>query len=175
MDPEIDAMSNIAAAIEPLEPEARERVLRWVADRFELDLGATTRKYAKPGANPLAEHEEVRRSDDADGEYEHLGDLYDAASPRSDADKALVAALWLQKYEGQDSLESQPVNTALKHLGHGIGNITRAFTALKGTKPALVIQLEKQGKTKQARKRYKVTRAGEAHVESMIASASNAA
>lgn len=174
MDPEIDAMSNIAAAIEPLEPEARERVLRWVADRFELNLGTAARKHAKPGPTPPAERAEPNGSGGA-GEYEHFGDLYDAVSPSSDADKALVAAVWLQKYEGQDSVESQPVNTALKHLGHGIGNITRAFTALKGTKPALVIQLEKQGKTKQARKRYKVTRAGEAHVETMIANASNGA
>ena len=41
-----------------------------------------------------------------------------------------------------------------------------------GAKPQLAIQLKKSGNAKQARKKYKVTKAGIAKVEEMMASES---
>jgi DNA-binding PadR family transcriptional regulator len=65
-------------------------------------------------------------------------------------------------------VEAQRVNTELKQLGHGVSNITRAFDALKSQKPALIMQTRKEGTSKQARKKYKVTTEGKKAVERML-------
>jgi hypothetical protein len=57
-------------------------------------------------------------------------------------------------------------------MGHGIGNITDAFNAAKEQKPALVMQTQKSGASKQARKRYKLTLMGIRRVESRLNGAS---
>jgi hypothetical protein len=65
-------------------------------------------------------------------------------------------------------VEAQAVNTRLKDLGHGVGNITRAFEALKDEKPALIVQTKKEGSTQQARKKFRVTAEGKKKVEGML-------
>jgi hypothetical protein len=60
----------------------------------------------------------------------------------------------------EQDFEAQRVNTLLKHLGLGVGNITRSLESLKSRKPQHVVQLRKSGTARQARKRYKVTAAG---------------
>jgi hypothetical protein len=86
-------------------------------------------------------------------------------------DKALVVAYWLQVRGGAADIDAQTANTELKHLGHGISNVTRAFEGLKSQKPALMIQLRKEGSTQQARKRFKVTAEGRKSVERMLTAA----
>jgi DNA-binding PadR family transcriptional regulator len=49
-----------------------------------------------------------------------------------------------------------------------VSNITRARDGLKARQPQLVIQVQKSGKSKQARKRYKVTSAGKTEVRRML-------
>ncbi len=70
--------------------------------------------------------------------------------------------------QGADSFDSQSANTALKNLGHAIANITMALGALIKQKPALVLQTKKSGKSRQARKTFKLTVAGIKAVEDMI-------
>jgi hypothetical protein len=96
-----------------------------------------------------------------------VAEYYDAANPKTDAEKTLVVAAWRQEVLGESSVESQSVNNELKHLGYGIGNVTRAFDVLKEQKPALVIQIQKSGTSKQARKKFKVTRVGLQRVQDM--------
>ena len=62
----------------------------------------------------------------------------------------------------------------LKNQGHPIGNITRAFDTLRESRPAYVSQLEKAGKTKQARKKMKLTVTGIRKVEEMMKAAREA-
>ena len=71
--------------------------------------------------------------------------------------------------QGEADFDAQSVNTKLKHLGHGVGNITQALDVLKDRRPQLIVQLRKSGTTKQARKKYKVTTAGKSAVEAMLA------
>ena len=75
---------------------------------------------------------------------------------------------WFQFRESLAEFDSQKVNSQLKHMGHGVTNITSAFTSLKEQKPALVMQTKKAGKSQQARKRYKLTSAGKQAVEAML-------
>jgi DNA-binding PadR family transcriptional regulator len=56
----------------------------------------------------------------------------------------------------------------MKHLGHGVKNITSALSSLMNEKPQRVVQLKKSGSTKQARKQYKVTEAGKNAVRRML-------
>ena len=60
------------------------------------------------------------------------------------------------------------MNALLKNHGHPVSNITRAFDLLRESKPAYAAQLEKNGKSQQARKKMKLTTAGIRKVEAVI-------
>ncbi len=87
-------------------------------------------------------------------------------SPNDDAARVLVAATY-EARNGSESFTAQQVNGQLKHLGHRVDNITRAIDQLMAQRPAPVVQLKKQGTTRQARKVYKVTETGLRQVERM--------
>lgn len=119
-DPEIDAMSAVAAALSELEEEAQGRVLRWAAERYGVALAVASRRAATG-----------RRDDDGygDGEitdeeiaeeapaYKHFAELFAATSPKTNEDKALVAAYWVQVHEGHATWASRLLNAELKNLG----------------------------------------------------------
>ena len=79
-------------------------------------------------------------------------------------------AYWLQEMQEEKlpSVTGQQVNKELKNLGHGANNITRVFDGLIATSPQQVIRTRKSGTTKQARKSYKVTKAGIARVNELL-------
>lgn len=159
---ELEAMKKVAEAIGDLEPEAQSRVLNWAADHYSISgISASTAQQASSVNTPEA------TAPVQDG-FETIGELFAHAQPGSDAEKSLVAGYWLQIEQGNSDFATQDVNSELKHLGYGIGNITRAFESLKKTRPQQVIQLRKAGTSKQARKTFKVTDAGRKVVESMI-------
>jgi hypothetical protein len=162
-DREIQAMERIQTALDPLDPEARQRVLQWASGRFELAFTSQRGPNLKGGEN-----EEGSRNGTGDSAFETFADLCHAAGPRTDPERALVGGYWLQVLGGANSFSAQPVNTELKQLGHAVGNITDALTALMERKPALVLQVQKRGKSKQARKVYKLTTPGIRRVNDMI-------
>lgn len=174
VDPEIAAMSAVSTALAQLDDDQRDRVVRWAAERFAIGLPARG-AGAPPGGRGIGGtgHAVLRQpadeqKDGAPPVYEHFAELFGAASPTSDADKALVAAYWLQEIEGHDGLQSQSLNNELKNLGHPIGNITAALTANIGKKPQRIMQLKKAGNTRQGRKTYKVTHEGLKVVRGMV-------
>ena len=159
---ELQAMVEIERILGDLEAEPCARVLRWATDRFNVSV------ESKPeDGPPPADHTSNPPGDGTP--FDDLATLYNAAAPETDTDKALVAGYWFQfvKQEGED-LYSGRVNTELRHLGHAISNIARAFVNLTKTKPQLVIQTKKSGRARQARKRYRITTAGKVHVEAML-------
>ncbi len=166
-DTELAAMQSVLGALEPLDPQSRQRVFEYIAAR----LGIPSVRGARSGL-PVAEENQRQSVPDEDSvseaEFGTLAELHDAANPRSDKDRVLVTAYWLQTCEGAESFVSYSVNKALKDLGHGVSNVTGAFEALKRSKPALVLQLKKAGKSRQARKTYKITKAGVAAVKAMV-------
>lgn len=168
-DAEFEAMQSVYSALERLGEEARVRVLDYVSSRLGLTVAA------KPPA---------RRADEAQGEegeeaalpatqgpagaFGSFAELFDAASPKGASDKALVAGYWLQVCQGSDTFDGLSINRDLKNLGEGVPNVTSAIDTLKAQKPALALQLKKSGKSRQARKLYKITVAGVRAVEAMI-------
>ncbi len=162
-DPEIQAMAEVLDKLAGLESEeARIRVIDYVAKRHGIGLTAR-RETTFVGTSIAADDIE------AEGQFKHFSDLLDAThSPSSDADRALVGGYWFQVVRGQETFTGFEVNNELKNAGHGIRNITDALTTLQRRTPAQVRQTMKSGRTRQARKTYKLTVAGTRAVEAMM-------
>lgn len=156
---EIEAMKAVANAIKDLDRDAQGRVLTWVTGKYNIQSPDVNSLGGQPMESPS-----TKKQENVD-----LPTAFASASPESDTDRALVGAYWFQVNKGQADIDSQEVNSELKQLGHGVGNITRAFDHLMAAKPQLVIQTRKTGKAKQARKKYRVTGEGIARVKQLIA------
>jgi hypothetical protein len=166
-DKEVEAMGSVAAALEDLEDDATVRVLRWAAQRFAGEhadsvLGAAT------GTQGSGAGDDGGSGAGEPAAFEDFVDLFDTASPGTAPQRALVGGYWFQVVRGGSDFGAQDVNTALKDLGHGVSNITDALGALQERKPALVRQVGKSGRTRQARKTYKLTQAGITAVMKML-------
>lgn len=168
VDPEVAAIQKLTESLAPLDEAARQRVIDWAMRRYgsaSTTVAAATRATEQVTAQrPVP----VAAAANSDTVYEHFADLYDAAKPKTDAEKALVGGYWLQVCQKQEYFASRDVNELLKHHGHPVSNITRAFDLLRESKPTYAAQLEKSGKSKQARKKMKLTTAGVRKVEAMI-------
>jgi hypothetical protein len=163
-DPEVEAMGKLAAALDDLDPEKQARVLRWAADRYAVGLNVNQRA----GAGGTLVGGAVGGTVDP-AAFQDVGDLIAAAEPSADDDRALVVAYWLQELgEKQLTFTGQQVNSHLKNLGHGTDDITDLIGKLVDQSPQLVLQTKKSGTSRQARKSYKVTKAGIKRVHDMI-------
>ena len=160
-DNEIQAMGSIAEIMERLEKDQRDRVIRYIAERFDITDPART---LKAGGGGTRKEPQI----DAPTEFQDFASLVDASRPSTDSMRALVAGYWLQVCQGGPSFDAQSANTDLKHLGHASSNITVSLSKLISQKPALALQLRKSGNTKQARKLYKITEAGIRKVKEMM-------
>lgn len=167
---ELPTIGTVLTALKGLpDDEARQRVLEYVAAR--LGLVAVASKRQSTGQMELDETETAQEAMDAavsQTTFVTFAELFDAAGPKTTAERALVAGYWLQVCQGADSFSGQAANTDLKHLGQAVANITTAVDTLKNQKPALALQLKKSGKSQQARKSYKLTVAGVKAVEAML-------
>jgi hypothetical protein len=173
---ELKAMEEVHKVLGPLSPEGRNRVIAWAVSAMQLTATA-------PGIQPLQakespppnspQHNSVVGNGGAGtgkspDNFATFADLFSAASPTTNPERALVGGYWLQMCQGVESFASMSVNNDLKNLGEGVENITSAFDSLKDGKPQLALQVRKDGKSQQARKKYKLTIAGIRVVERMI-------
>lgn len=100
--------------------------------------------------------------------FEHFAELFAVAQPKTDPDRALVAAYWVQVHGGLGQWPSRLLNVELKNLGKTVPNVTDSLTKNMRKKPPRVIQLTKSGSSKQANKTYKVTNEGIVYVQGML-------
>jgi hypothetical protein len=173
---EVDAMRRIGDALKGLDAEAQKRALRWANDRFGYVPGGSPSSLGANSADTDPRSATSFLPRDGASEEENpsdLGELYARVAPETEPDRALVVAYWIQQVRGDADFDAQSVNKELKHIGDGVGNITLAFTRLIAQKPQLVIQTKKQGTSRQARKRYKVTTAGIRWVKARLQAGSN--
>ena len=162
-------MGRVAEALSGLDEDARGRVVRWAAERYGVPL--TQRQSATVGVRDSDDDEEVDDEEIAEEapQFEHFAELYDAAGPKTDVDRALVAGYWLQAIKSQPQFQAYELTKELRNLGHNLSNVTEALTRNKERKPARILQLRKSGSSRQARKTYKVTHEGLVFVQGMIA------
>lgn len=169
-DAEFTAMRTVFEALNPLDEDARLRVVNYTLARLNIqaNLKATGKQPASgDGADDEDDDPTEETADKGNRAYSSFADLFDATRPTSTADRALVAGYWLQVCQGNESFSGLQVNTELKHLGHALTNVTNAIDALKNQQPALALQLKKSGNSQQGRKTYKITVAGVRAVEAM--------
>ena len=165
-DPEIEAMGQVAMALDSLADDARARVVRWAADRYGAATDSTTSAKVVTWTPPTGASEDRASRNSAahdtrpEQTFEHFVDLFDAVDPKSDIDRALTGAYWLQVVLKQDSWQSLRVNNLLKDLGHGVANVTSSLRSAQDRKPALVRQVHKSGRSQQSWKTYKLTTSG---------------
>ena len=167
-DAEFGSIQAIFKALQPLSAEARVRVIEYIVARFEIELSSGQAKRAAPPLTSDETDEAIEEEQESAQKFGSFAELFDAAAPSSNGDKALVAGYWLQVCEGSDTFSGQSANTELRNLGEHLANITNAMDSLKNQKPALALQLKKSGKSQQARKVYKITVAGIRAVEGML-------
>jgi len=156
---ELGAMKQISDALSDLAPESAVRVLRWA-----IDIWGQIPTKPKESISTAAMDSKLG----SDFTFNSLAELFAKANPKTEADKALVVSYWIQKSTDQVDIDSQSVNKELKHLGHGVANITAAFRNLMARDPQLVIQTRKQGSTQQARKKFRLTTEGLTAVKQMF-------
>ncbi len=92
-DIELDAMKKIAAAaLEPLEESARHRALQWAASRFRSS------RPLDGGVFVTASRSVELDRDDSMGSplSKHSLIGFEAANPKTEREKALIAAYWTQ-------------------------------------------------------------------------------
>lgn len=160
---EAKAVMSVVQALEGLDAAAVTRVLDWAVKRYAAPTVAKVSPRSGTAGVPFPA---------GVGNDEHRDDLaalYEAVSPATEWESVLVAAYWHQIAQGAEHLDSQSLNAGLKNLGHGVGNVTRACSALIRQKPALMMQVRKAGSTKQARKQYRLTSAGVQRIREMLA------
>jgi hypothetical protein len=168
-DTEFAAMQALYNALEPLDDDARERVVKYIIARLEINAITSAENRVKSRGNSVDVEETALQEEEAIApKYGSFAELFDSLQPKSNPDKALAAGYWLQVCQGGESFEGFSANKELKNLGQGLANITNAIDGLRNQKPALALQLKKSGKSQQARKTYKLTVAGIKAVEAMI-------
>jgi hypothetical protein len=167
-DQEFDATRAVYNALEPLEDDARERVVKHVAGILEINAMMNSPEVKPPAEEPKPAEDQIVQPAAGTPTYATFAELFDAADPQTASDKALVAGYWLQVCQQADSFDGQSANKELNHLGHKLGNITNAISALNALRPSLAIQLAKSGSSQQARKKYKITVAGVEAVKAML-------
>lgn len=162
LDAELQAMSSMAKLLLELEEDSRTRVVKWAIEKLGIKIGGggNSRAPVEMGSNTISGTAASTQT------FTDLAELFDAANPNTGAEKSLVVAYWLQVCSSQEDFSSQSVNSELKNLGHGVANITAAFTDLISQKYAL--QIQKSGKSQQARKKYKLTRRGIQRVSELL-------
>lgn len=164
---EFAAINAVYTALAPLSQSAQHRVVTYISSLLELG-GISDSSQSNPISSAAESPSESGTDDHSSGKesFATFADFFNAASPRTQADGALVAAVWLLD-QGSEQFAALAINRELQNLGRRIGNITDALSSLQSKKPALVVQVKKAGRSRQARKTYKVTRPGIERVREM--------
>jgi hypothetical protein len=164
-DKQLKAMQKVVEAFKDLDDAELKVILGWIGMRWgtvkpaPADLRGLAGAGAAAGGNGLTVPV---------GTYATFPDLYHAADPATEADKALVAGYWIQVSEQKGEFDSYRANSSLKEMGYTVSNITRAFDELMAKDPKYVMQVKKTGTSKQARKTFKLTTAGIKRVAEML-------
>jgi hypothetical protein len=165
---ELQSMADVAKALDRIKgsPDVIGRVLRWISERYGPVRAGGQRPRPTTTAEPAGSSAAAEKS------FSDFASLFAAADPGTDPERALVGAYWQQVCQGVAEWDSFSINKQLKHLGHGVGNITLALGSLIERRPQLVIQTRKSGKERQARKLYKLTAEGIKRVDEMLSGVS---
>ena len=158
IDSEMGAMVAARKLISALEPAAQRRVLLWLADLFSVSQPTPTPTTPQAASVGPSTPQFERGSKPA---FSSFAEILERTEPTNNADRALVAAYWLQEVEGGESVDGRSINRLLKEHGVDVSNVTNAFSALIDRQPRLAMQAGKKGKFE---KLYRLTTEGRKQV-----------
>ena len=162
-----ETFQTVFEALEPIDDEARHRVLTAVATLLDIHLyGQPVRQDAGPETDGATSYSNTATTSPV-VEPSTFAELYSMAQPKTNGEAALVAGYWIQVVQNGEQFSAQGANRELTHLGHRISNITSALSTLIREKPQLVLQVRKGGNSRQARKTYRLSEAGIRRIEEM--------
>jgi hypothetical protein len=101
MQKELEIMSQIAKLLEQLDAPARSRVIGWTISALDVQVPrpASSGMGANKSGQLAVSSEDISSSG--------FAELFHAAGPRSEKEKALVAAYWVQQSSGADRFVAQ--------------------------------------------------------------------
>jgi len=102
-------------------------------------------------------------------EFETIEDLFLRANAKKVSHRILLVAAYLQETGNLNEVASIDINSQLKKLGYGVGNITTLINGLLKKTPPQIIVTRKEGGTKQSRRKFKVTEKGFKDAQGFIA------
>ena len=162
IESELKAMNRVSHALKDLKEEEIDRVLMWVQKKYAKSTQRDSFSIEGNSAiDTKSNHVDLKS-------FNSTADLLASINPKTDSDKALIVASYLQIHKDEKILTGREVNRELNHLGHGVKNITNSISSLIKRKPQLMIQLRKEGRSQQAQKKYKVTVEGLKAVSEML-------
>jgi hypothetical protein len=181
-DPEIIAMSETFEALKHLSTDQIRRIIHWIKDRFGLVEGKAPAEPIVSISEPVTAREEevipeavpepiVKEEPPAPKppqkkdiiDYDTVLDLFAEANVKKVSDKILLMAAYLQERLNFKEISSYDINFRLKRIGHGVQNISSSINGIlkrKQREAPLMMELKKEGASKQARRKFKVTDEG---------------
>lgn len=188
-DPEIEAIAKTYDLFKVLEDDSKIRVIQWLVSKFSLNHQPNFKNHSDE-SRPKEDIEVKVISSNSENDvvnsetfvavpetvveenlvesYETVAEFFATASPNTEWEKALVVASYLQVKNSLSNFSGFEVNKELKNLGHASSNITDALTGCMNRKPQYILQLRKEGKSAQAKKKYKVSTEGLKYVKTML-------
>lgn len=114
IDVEFAAMQTLYRTLKPLDEEGRVRVLDYVIARLDIPQRATVKRPKNGSADETIEDNEAdlaevaasTASSVATMTFGSFAELHDAAQPKTNPEKALVAGYWLQICEKAEDFDS---------------------------------------------------------------------
>jgi hypothetical protein len=161
IDPEIEAIVKSYEVIKDLDSASKRRVISWLVNKFDLSgelpamKSGVSRNITQAGPGLSA----IELPEDLTG-FETAEELYNQIATKTEPEKVLVVAAYLQEKLDLQELGGRRINTELKRMNQGVKNITAAISSLTKKKPALMSQNKKEGASPQAKKKYHVTEEG---------------
>lgn len=166
LDQEIEIISQCHDLLSKTDDASKVRVLQWLSSKFRLGQSTLTIFSDAPAVGVAVEVETAEEtteqpaastgSNGAGGleGFANFTDMFKYLKPKSDAEKALAAAVYLSSKKNVHEVSSAQVQKELKMIEERVSNITQAISAL--VKKKYVQQLGKDGDSQQARKKYKI-------------------
>lgn len=157
IDPEISAMSTIAETLSHLDDPVKIRVLNWAFEKFSLKKSGDLNKEKIVERINSNVDSTVKTGNISINNFDNLAEFFAHLNLNTEHEKALAVAAFLQSKDDKSEVTSLEINGELKNLGHASSNITRAIATLMNQKPQPIVQTKKEGKSKQAQKKFRVT------------------
>jgi hypothetical protein len=153
-DTELEAMASVVASLEPLDADARARVITYAVDRFAVSV-------APKGQGRRVEA--LRSNSPGGSEFADFPDFFHRIGAVTEPEQLLVSAYWLDSL-GITEFRAGEISAPLADLGHAGTRVSHSLEALRTMRPSALNQVSKTGRNKV----WRVSDAGRKLVESWV-------